>query len=135
MTYFSQTRSISDIMNISTPASRPDTPEQPIVLIQPVPVVRDEEGYWVHPGEPDFHEDGAAYRDWLERQGLETSYKSLEFEDNDHPAYLRYFEEMSGDISDWNPSPPAGDGWWTLSIHQTEDSAVWVWARRVEVAA
>ncbi|MFJ9451458.1 hypothetical protein [Herbaspirillum sp. NPDC101397] len=100
-------------------------------LIQAVLVVRDSEGYWSHPGMPDFNEDTpqSEYLAWVEAQGLELSIDSLEDYD-EHPAFERYFENGSPDIGDWTPEQPRGDGWFILSIHMTEDSAVWVWARR-----
>ncbi|MFJ3048578.1 hypothetical protein ACIPEN_22315 [Herbaspirillum chlorophenolicum] len=100
-----------------------------IEFIQPVQVVRDSEGYWCHPGEPDFDEDQEAYKAWIEAQGLELSVDDLESYP-DHPAHNRYFGDGSADISDWHCEPPRGEGWFTLSIHMTEDSAIWVWARR-----
>lgn len=41
-------------------------------LIGPVEVVREEDGYWYHPGIPDFDEDAEAGRAWLEAQGLKV---------------------------------------------------------------
>lgn len=94
-----------------------------------VPVVRDAEGYWSNPGIPDFCEDWTAFSAWLEAQGIEWKIVDLEGYD-EHPAYNRYFMDDDPNISDWTPAPPAGDGWHTFSIHMTEDSVVWVWARR-----
>ena len=96
-----------------------------------VPVERDSDGYWFNPAIPDFDEDAKAYKDWLDAQGIETTYKDLEWEDDSHPAYQRYFEEGEADISDWTPEPPKGEGWHTLSIHMHDDGVCWVWARRV----
>jgi len=101
-------------------------------LLQPAPVERDSDGWWSHPGVPDFHEGQVAeYKAWLLAQSLEISYSSLEEEDLDHPAYVSYYDQDSASIAGWNPSPPAGDGWFTISIHDTEDGPYWVWARRV----
>jgi hypothetical protein len=35
-------------------------------------------------------------------------------------------------ISDWQPSAPAGDGWFIGSIHDTEDGPVCIWLREVK---
>jgi len=106
------------------------------VLIQPMPVERDKDGWWSHPGIPNFDEDMGAYREWLVEQGLETKCKMLESEDESHPAYVSYFENADPNMSAWAPPPPAGEGWFTFSIHDTEDGPAWVWARRhAEVAA
>jgi len=105
-----------------------------IKLIEAAEVKRDDDGYWYHPDEPDFDEDIQKYNAWLEEQGLEIRYKSLEDEGESHPAHARYWpdnwEDGSPNVSDWHPDQPAGDGWFTLSIHDTEDGPVWVWVRR-----
>jgi hypothetical protein len=38
-------------------------------LIDPVEVVRDSDGYWYHPGIPDFDEEHETYKVWLDTQG------------------------------------------------------------------
>ena len=101
----------------------------PVVMVQPVPVARDEVGYFWHPDMPNFDEDQHAYLAWVEAQGLQLKIDDLE-DYPSHPAHNRYFGDGSEDISDWVSERPAGDGWFTLAIHMTEDSAVWVWARR-----
>ena len=102
-------------------------------LIEAVEVTRDSEGYWSHPSMPNFNEDTpqSEYLDWLEAQQLEVKIDDLEDYDS-HPAHNRYFGDIEADISDWQSERPRGDGWFTLTIHMTEDSAVWVWARRKE---
>lgn len=101
-------------------------------LIQPVAVERDADGYWTHPGLPNFGEDYSASREWMGAQGLDYSRRFLEDESEDHPAYVAYYERECAGAVGWNPEQPAGDGWFTLSIHDTEDGPVWVWVRRVE---
>ena len=105
-------------------------------LIEWAPVVRDAEGWFSHPDMPAFDEDQEAeYRAWLAAQRLETAYATLCGEDDKHPAYIIYFDQAGTDVSDWNPAPPSGDGWFTLSIHDSEDGPYWVWARRPATAA
>ncbi|WP_162988176.1 hypothetical protein [Alcaligenes aquatilis] len=41
-----------------------------------------------------------------------------------------YFEHGSGDFSGWNPSPPQGDGWFIISVHDSDDGPVALWATR-----
>lgn len=104
-------------------------------LLQPAPVERDSDGWWSHPGVPDFHEEQVAeYKAWLVAQGLEISYSSLEVEDLDHPAYVSYYDQGSSSVAGWNAQQPAGDDWFTISIHDTDDGPYWVWARRVAQA-
>lgn len=108
-----------------------------ITLIQPAPVQRDEYGNWFHPDIPTFYgsdeatEDSPKWKDWLKEQGLEHTYYALEFEDEDHPAYQSYYEKNTADISAWNPGPPDGEGWFLLSICDTEDGPYAYFVRRV----
>ena len=116
-------------VNMGVPAAAPAVAT--VALIGPVPVERDKDGWWSHPGLPDLDEgQDAEYKAWLAAQGLVTSHVSLEMEDLTHPVYIAYFDEESGSVADWNPEAPAGEGWFTLSIHDTEDGPYWVWARR-----
>ncbi|WP_174874209.1 hypothetical protein [Vogesella oryzae] len=104
-------------------------------LIQPVEPVRDECGHWWHPGIPDFDEDTDAYAAWLKEQQLTTNTAWLESEDVEHPAYVNYFDNEDGDISEWQPKPPAGDGWFLLAIFDTEDGPAATFVKREEIAA
>jgi hypothetical protein len=102
-----------------------------VILIQPVEVKRDAFGFWNHPGIPDNDdEDGFVFNHWLDAQGLITFRRDLEDEDDEHPAYIKYFEDADPDVSAWNPEPPIGDGWFTLAIFDTEDGPTWMWAMR-----
>jgi hypothetical protein len=105
---------------------------QTIELIQPAEVKRDDFGFWYHPGIPDDVEDGAAFRKWLEAQGLITFRRDLEDESDEHPTYVKYFEDEDPDVREWNPEPPVGEGWFTLAIFDTEDGPTWMWAMRRE---
>ncbi len=104
-------------------------------LIAVMPAQRDDDGWWSHPDLPDFDEDHQAYKFWLLAQGLETRFDSLESEDCAHPAYIAYYDESACHVRDWTCEPPAGQGWFTLSIHDSEDGPQWVWARRVGAEA
>lgn len=101
-----------------------------VTLIQPMPLERDADGWWSHPGIPDFDEDINAYRAWLEAQGLDIKYKLLEDEDDEHPVRTSYFRDDEIKVAAWTVEPPSGEGWFALSIHDSEDGPVWVWARR-----
>lgn len=103
-------------------------------LMTAVEVKRDPEGFWYHPGLPDFDEgQESEYLQWLKDQSLVTKFAMLESEDENHPVCISYFENEDGDFSAWVPTPPAGDGWFTISIHDTEDGPCWVWARREKI--
>lgn len=102
-------------------------------LIQPVEVQRDKAGFWYHPDIPDFDEgQETEYRAWLAEQRLDTRSLSLEYENDTHPAYVKYFEVGDPDCSEWNPALLDGEGWWLLAIGDTEDGPVATWARRLD---
>ncbi len=100
-------------------------------LIDPVAVERDADGWWSHPGIPDFDEDMDAWRTWRDAQGLEFTHVSLENEDETHPAYVAYYENEEASVANWHPQAPDGEGWFVFSIHDTEDGPFWYWARRI----
>lgn len=104
-----------------------------IILIQSVPVVRDENGMFLHPGLPLFEEgDGEAFKQWLADQGLIVKTASLEYADE--AIADRYFESHDPNCSHWEPDQPEGEGWFCLSINDTDDGPVCWWARR-EISA
>jgi len=78
----------------------------------------------------DNPESHAAFVAWLNDQGLVYHIKDLEGEDDTHPTHNKYYEEGSAGCVGWEPVAPDGDGWFTLSIHDSEDGPVWVWVRR-----
>jgi hypothetical protein len=98
--------------------------------IRAMPVERDENGWWSHPGIPNFDEDHKSFAAWVKAVGLEVKYKCLESYP-EHPLYDAWFEDGECNASSWEPEAPSGDGWFTFSIHDTEDGPVWVWARPV----
>jgi hypothetical protein len=104
-------------------------------LIEALAAQRDDDGWYGHHSIPDFDEDHQAYKAWLIAQGLETRFDSLESEDDTHPAYDAYYEQNACHVRNWFCEPPAGEGWFTLSIHDSEDGPQWVWARRVGAEA
>lgn len=105
-----------------------------IVLIQPAPVVRDENGMFWHPDLPDFEEgDGEKSRQWTAEQGLTIRHAALE--DAAEAIADRYFEAGDPDCSYWEPDRPEGEGWFCLAISDTDDGPVCWWARRAEVSA
>lgn len=61
-------------------------PEE-IKLIQGVPVERDEDGWWSHPGEPEFDEDLSAFKAWLVQQGLELTQWHMDADLDGHHPY------------------------------------------------
>ncbi|UVK96506.1 hypothetical protein [Pseudomonas sp. B21-048] len=99
------------------------------VLIQPVPVVRDADGMFWHPDLPPFEEgDEEKSKQWIASQGLTVGMVSLEYADE--AIANRYFEAGEPDCSYWEPAKPEGEGWFCLSINDTDDGPVCWWARR-----
>lgn len=113
------------------PAATVSAPAPQLIEID-VPLARDEGGWWTNPGVPDFGEDVTAWKDWIEAQQLEIRYDMLEDEDLDHPAYVAYYDQGENSVAEWDARSPqrAREGWHTLSIHDSEDGPVWVFARR-----
>lgn len=98
-------------------------------LIQPAPVIRDENGFFQHPDLPDFDEgDGDKCKAWVAEQELEVGMVSLEYH-SDEAISDRYFEAGDPDCSYWEPDQPDGEGWFCLAIHDTDDGPVCWWAR------
>lgn len=128
-------------MNTPAPKTSPDEAlsnlmgaalNVPAPLIQPAPVQRDSDGYWTHPAHPDVEEGlSADMVAWFKAQQLESRIAYLESEPPEHPAAINYWGDAgSSDISAWEPPRPEGEGWFVLSIHDTEDwGPVCVWVR------
>ena len=99
------------------------------VLIQQLPVERDKMGFWTHPQWPFDGEENAIPKSWFPDNSLEVCTVEME---NDGPEGL--FETWADggacDCTPWSPSSPCGDGWFTFSIHDTEDGPICVWVRR-----
>lgn len=106
-------------------------------LIAPAEVKRDGSGFWIHPDFPDFGETlGSQYTEWLDKQGLEAKFVSME---DDLPEHMIERWDADGDyidlVAEWNPTTPAGADWFLLGIWDTEDGAVALFARRNEEVA
>jgi hypothetical protein len=112
--------------------------DQPI--LQQIPIVRDQDGYFIHPDLLHFWTvtmDGAEHctpqqwEDLEKRAGIKTSIYHLGNESMDHPAYVSYFDNGNLDISAWDPSPEPG--WWLIEIGDSEDGPYAVYATHAEV--
>ena len=73
------------------------------VLIQPVTVERDKDGWWVHPDMPDFDENYAALKTWIAEQHLEIQQWHKEADIYGHHPYGDGECHCLG----WNPVAPA----------------------------
>lgn len=91
----------------------------------PVLVERDKDGWWWHPGIPDFGggEDPAPYVAWVKEQGLELKGWNSGDETYDVP-------DEDAACTAWNPESP-GPEWFLMGIFETDDGPYVQWARRV----
>ncbi|WP_277973345.1 hypothetical protein [Pantoea agglomerans] len=101
--------------------------------IEALDVQRDQYGYWSHPDYLAFcdgreFDPSVEFDQWMaqmfQSKGLEwkVDYRDEEEIDPNVDGY---------DLSTWNPEAPTGDGWFIVSIHNTEDGAVCIWLRAV----
>ena len=95
------------------------------VLIQPVAVVRDADGWWSHPDIPDFDEDYAAFKAWIAEQRLELQQWHMEADIDSHHPY----EDGACHCLGWEPVASTPE-WFLLGILDTEDGPCVSWARR-----
>lgn len=95
------------------------------VLIQPVAVVRDKDGWWYHTDIPEFGggEDPASYIACTKEQGLELKgwYSGDELEE---------LLDEDAACTAWNPESPRAE-WFLMGIFDTDDGPHVQWARRV----
>ncbi len=102
--------------------------------IQPIEPQRDACGWWTH---PDFPEpaDGNEYfvpgelEAWLEYQGVEWSDRLMDTEVEPGSPEALAWENLDCNCAAWSPQPPEGEGWFLVSIHDTEDGPCAVWLR------
>ncbi|MFP1844425.1 hypothetical protein ACLEDU_02460 [Lonsdalea quercina] len=108
-----------------------------IQKITPALVERDENGYWAHPKYiawfKDSNPEDVDFVSWAESVEMEVDYIELEIDvDFCSRAGKRWFSKGYEDISEWEPSMPAGEGWFIVSIHDTGDGPVCVWLREAK---
>ncbi len=101
-------------------------PEE-IKLIQPLPVQRDGLGCWTHPAWPSMDDELIPYA-WFTDRGLDIVQRDFENDASDE-LQAKWFASGIADCTDWEPTKPAGDGWFIFSIHDTEDGPTCVWVR------
>lgn len=107
-----------------------------IKTITAVPVERDANGFWTHPdyfvpaNGNEFGVDGEFYA-WKVRNRVTGAMSWMENEENAEELQAAY-DSLGCGVSLWQPKPPAGDGWFMASIHDTEDGPVCYWLRPIE---
>jgi hypothetical protein len=95
-------------------------------LLAPREVVRDKDGYLVHPDYP-LCDEGTRADKFLEAFGIESSFVGMEH-DASEALYAEYLNGF--DVNAWTPTPPAGDGWVLLELYDTENGPYALFARR-----
>ncbi|EPB4297703.1 hypothetical protein [Yersinia enterocolitica] len=107
-----------------------------IKTITAVPVERDNCGFWTHPdyfvpaNGNEFGVEGE-FDAWKALNRVVGKLEWMECEDNAEELQAAY-DAGNCDLSMWQPNPPAGDGWFMASIHDTEDGPVCYWLRPIE---
>lgn len=108
-------------------------------MLKPEPVRRDEEGDWTHSALSELVGDreyipSVEWKAWQAKHNIQALILQMEFElDEDHPAWIRHFDEGNPGSVGWNPEPP-GEEYHMLSIHDTEDGPVVIWYREIPVS-
>lgn len=105
-----------------------------MTTITALPVERDEYGCWTHPeysqlcGDREFVPSDE-FNDWVKANGLEWDYENRDesFEFLDDVPY-------DHDFSEWQPKPPAGEGWFIGAIYDSEDGPACIWFRNAETS-
>ncbi|MFJ2362521.1 hypothetical protein ACIPIN_02175 [Pseudomonas sp. NPDC087697] len=101
-------------------------------MIEPKEVTRDNCGNWTHPDLPVWGEgeSGETINAWFAAQGMERKPIMLEG-DLSADDYDKWAAKGDYDAEGWEPTKPDGEGWFILSIHDTDDGPVCWWARKV----
>ncbi|WP_261371699.1 hypothetical protein [Yersinia aleksiciae] len=107
-----------------------------IKTITAAPVERDSHGFWTH---PDFFEPAngnefgveGEFDAWKASNRVVGKLEWMECEENAEELQAAY-DTGDCNLNIWQPKPPAGDGWFMGSIHDTEDGPVCYWLRPIE---
>lgn len=99
--------------------------------ITAAPVERDQFGFWTHPAIApcDDERTDEKFRAYLATLGITEIDWSMMYDEGPIEVVEAYMEANEGDCSAWCPEPPLGQGWITLSIHDTEEGPVCLWGR------
>ncbi|MGO2305995.1 MAG: hypothetical protein ACTH5W_14995 [Providencia sp.] len=100
--------------------------------IKPELVERCEGGYWMHSQFPRTEVDSEV-EGWVSKNQLESHFVFMEsdIDEDEHPAYERYFHTGDPDFHDWEPGKPEGQGWFVGGIYETEAGPVCAWLRPI----
>lgn len=107
-----------------------------IKTITAAPVERDANGFWTH---PDFFEPAngnefgveGEFDAWKALNRVTGKLEWMECEENAEELQPAY-DAADCNLNMWQPVPPAGEGWFLASIHDTEDGPFCYWLRPIE---
>lgn len=97
----------------------------------------------MHPGLDELMEDGSEDHDERYIDGAKVgaagykhaySYMTDDVED-EHPAWIAYFEAGEPSCALWEPALPDGDGWRVVAIYDTEDGPAAMFVRERQSAS
>ncbi len=98
-------------------------------------MTRAADGGWSHPDLPSFDEgDTGKFTDWLDRHQLEPT--RVWMEHDDEQLHERYCGGDNDTLANWQPTAPAGAGWFLLALGDTgEDGPVAYFVRQIGAEA
>lgn len=108
-------------------------------MIEAIYVVRDEDGYFIHPVWDEFVGDREVISlveldEWAADNGCKVRHVFLESTvDEDSEVWQEYYERGGG-CAEWPLLPPSADAV-LLSVNDTEDSPMQLWAVPAEESA
>lgn len=104
--------------------------------ITAAPVERDSRGFWTHPdffvpaNGNEFGVEGE-FDAWKAFNRVTGAIGWMECEENAEELQSAY-DASDCDLSMWQPTQPNGDGWFMVSIHDTEEGPICIWLRPLE---
>lgn len=100
----------------------------PRIVAEPMEPQRGEMGEWEHPALPwDTIPEDTVCTPYVDAWGYESSFSTMEDEDNSEELFARY--EREGSFLGWTPDPPAGEGWFLGAMYDTESGPAVLWLR------
>ena len=106
--------------------------------LKPVDVVRDEYGFWTHPvldqylhqvlGDREFMTESEHIR-MVIHFNIDLHRDEMEWDCTEELADKYWGDGDIDAVKEWLPTPPNGEGWFLVSINDTDDGPVAWWAK------
>lgn len=106
--------------------------------LKPAEIVRDKYGFWVHPvldkylrellGDREFTTE-SEHASMLIHFNINVRCSAMEWDCTEELADKYWGEGDVNAAKEWQPTPPKGDGWFLVSINDTDDGPVAWWAK------